>query len=330
MKVSVILYLLLAPQSTNNQDVQALIDNGHWKQARALVEVLSTSRPDDPRILYERSQIKAAFGDLEGAQKLAERAVELDSKVPDYHYQVAQAAGRRAQEAGIFRGLSLANRFKKETQIALTIDARHIAARFGMMMFYLQAPGLVGGDKDKARTMADETAKINVADGYLAKAGIAEYEKDFTNQEASYLKALEADPKRYTTYTALAGFYAADSRRRYDQVEKYASEALKIDSSRTGAYTLLTIVYAAQARWRELDAILIQAEKSVPDNLSPYFQAGRILLLGGQDLPRAEMYFRKYLTQEPEAGAPDHGAAHWRLGLVLELEDAKKDLRRLK
>jgi hypothetical protein len=60
---------------------------------------------------------------------------------------------------------------------------------------------------------------------------------------------------------------------------------------------------------------------------------------------------RKYLTQEREAGAPTHGVAQWRLGLVLEhqgrkadaiaaieaavkaepsLDSAKKDLKRLK
>jgi len=100
-----------------------------------------------------------------------------------------------------------------------------------------------------------------------------------------------------------------------------------------------------------LDAILAQAEKNVPDNLSPYYQAGRLLLNPGSDLPRAENYFRKYLTQEPEPGAPQHAHAYWRLGLALEkqgrkpeainaletavrlkpdLAEAKKDLKRLK
>lgn len=100
------------------------------------------------------------------------------------------------------------------------------------------------------------------------------------NKRALWLKH---SPRAVLTIPG-SGFYAADSRRRYDQVEKYAGEALKIDSSRIGAYTLR-----------------------------------------GQDLPRAETYFRKYLTQEPEAAAPDHGAAHWGLGLVLEKEGRKQD-----
>ena len=71
----------------------------------------------------------------------------------------------------------------------------------------------------------------------------------------------------------------------------------------------------------------------------------------GKDLPRAERYFKKYLSQDPEIGAATLAHAHWRLGLIYEkegrkpeaiqevqaavnlkpdLDDAKKDLKRLK
>jgi len=61
----------------------------------------------------------------------------------------------------------------------------------------------------------------------------------------------------------------------------------------------------------------------VPDDLGPHYQAGKVLLNSGKDLPRAERYFRKYLTIEPEGGDPPIAAAHWRLGLVLEKEGKK-------
>ena len=112
------------------------------------------------------------------------------------------------------------------------------------------------------------------------------------------------------------------------------------------AWTLVTL-----KRWPELDALLSEAEKRVPDDYLPHYVAGNALLRDNEDLPRAERYLRKYLTQEREAGQPTHGAAQWRLGLVLEkqgrkadaiaaleaairldpsLEQAKKDLKRIK
>ena len=48
-------------------------------------------------------------------------------------------------------------------------------------------------------------------------------------------------------------------------------------------------------------------------------------MFSGKDLPRAERYFRKYLTMEPEGAEPHHAAAYWRLGLVLEKEGKKAE-----
>jgi tetratricopeptide (TPR) repeat protein len=82
---------------------------------------------------------------------------------------------------------------------------------------------------------------------------------------------------------------------------------------------------ARQDKWAELDVALGQAEKDDPDNLYPYYRAGNALLDRKIDLPRADRYFRKYLTQEPEAHMPNPSAAHWRLGLVLEQAGRKPE-----
>ena len=50
--------------------------------------------------------------------------------------------------------------------------------------------------------------------------------------------------------------------------------------------------------------------------------------MGGKcpkDLPRAERYARKYLSQEPEPTASTPAVAHWRLGLILEKEGKKPE-----
>src|SRR5262249_12011402 len=67
-----------------------------------------------------------------------------------------------------------------------------------------------------------------------------------------------------------------------------------------------------------VDAALEKAETSIPDNLLPYFTAGVALFMEQKDLPRAERYFRKYLSQDAEGWAPSHAVARWRLAQVLE------------
>jgi tetratricopeptide (TPR) repeat protein len=249
--------------------------------------------------------------------------------------------------------MGLAKRFKQETERAIALDPNNLDARFALMEFYWEAPGIMGGDKKKSYALADEIARLNAVRGYFAQAELANKEKskDLARFESLYLKAVEADPRSYNARVSLASLYLGDATKKYDLAEKHLREAVKIDPGRSGAYAVLVQAYIYQQRWKELEAALAEAERAAPDDFNYYYQAGRVLLVTGQDLPRAERYFRKYLTQEPEGGAPRHAAAHWRLGLVLEksgrkpeavseletatrlepdFEPAKKDLKRMK
>ena len=304
---------------------QGLIEAGHFKRARAIVEPILQKNPNDAEAAYMLSEIKEAFGDLEGATTLAEKAVSLDAKNAHYHLQLGQLYGQAAQKASIFKQLGLAHKFKSELQTALSIDPKLLDAQEDMMEFYLQAPGIVGGDKKQAHAIADEIAKINPVRGFLAQARLAQEAKDTSAEEAARLKAVQTDPHDYNALMALAGFYTRPASKKPELAEKYYREALQIEPSRAGAYAGLALVYGEQARWDDLEAILGRSEKSIPDNFVGFYQAGRIVFLQGKDFARAERFFRKYLTQEPEGGSPNWAAAHWRLGLVLEKEGRKND-----
>ncbi len=343
------LTVLLA--TADDSSPEALVKAGHWKRARAAVQKVAETTPKDPEICFLLSQVKLAFGDLDAALELAQKAVALNDKQARYHVQLGEVYGEMAQRASIFKKMGLARQFKKEEEVAAALDSKNLDARFDLLEFDLRAPGIIGGGKDKASAMAEEIARINEAKGDIARAMIAGIEKDRAKQESFCEKALKSDPHDYDSLITIAIFYASDAEKKYDLAERHAREALKLDAGRGRAYSVLSGVYTAQQRWKELDEILAELEKNDSDNLFSYFQAGRILLVNGQDFPRAERYFRKYLTQEPEPGAPPVARAHWRLGEVLEKEgrkpeaineletalrlqhdfpEAKKDLERLK
>ncbi|HXA49908.1 MAG TPA: hypothetical protein VNV86_06385 [Candidatus Acidoferrum sp.] len=88
---------------------------------------------------------------------------------------------------------------------------------------------------------------------------------------------------------------------------------------------MLALALVQQDRWSDLDTALAAAEKAVPDNFMPFYRAANQCLSRKVELPRAETYFRKYLSIEPEPGSPGHAVAHWRLGLVLEQMGRKTD-----
>ena len=352
----VVLAVLLAiaaetQTAAGNDSPEALIEADHWKRARDHVEPRLKSDPKDLQALFIMARYREAAGEFEAALALTERLLAINPKNADYHCLLAFIYGRQVVRAGLFRKLGLIRRIKREAETALRLNPNHIEARLILIEYFRLAPGIVGGDKNKARALAEEVVKLDPVRGYIAQANFA-HEKEKTSEMAElYKKAVEANPQSYHAVITMARFYTYGAQRNFEFAEKNAAEAMKLDPLRAAAYSLLAQGYARQERWQDLDDILDQAERNVPDNLNPYFQAGRIVLQQGKDFARAEGYFRKYLTQEPEPTSASHAQAYWRLGQTLEkqnrkaeaveavrtalkldpnLEGAKRDLKRLR
>lgn len=351
LRILPLIAALAFPVTAFADDIQDLMERGRWKEARAAVETLVKAKPNDARAVGLMSRVKLAFNSPDEALALAEKAVTLDPKSADAHYQLASVCGSMAQRAGKLKAFSLARRLRKEAEQALAIDPGHLDARETLMQFYSLAPGIVGGDDKKAAAMAEEITKVDRARGLLAQAELAARAKKPQGAAALYDQAVEADPSSYGARMTLARYLSDDGRKQYDQAEKHARAAIAIDPGRAGGYSMLAALHVLRERWTDLDAILAESERQVPGNLIPHYTAARTLIVASKDLPRAERYLRQYLAHEPEGGAPSPAHAHWRLGNALEkqgrnpeavkeleaslainpqLDEAKKDLKRLK
>jgi hypothetical protein len=305
-----------------------LIEAGHWKRARWLVEQRLHEAPDDPEANFLWSQIRNAFGDHASPPGFAEKAVRLDGRVARYHRQLAEVQGTMAMHSGVFQQVMLARRFRKEIDAALALDPRDLQALRDLMEFYLLAPGLLGGDSKKAETVAHRIAGIDAAQGFLAKARIAELGKDPARTEAMLRLAADVRPVSYNALLALAQFYLAPEHRNDAAAEALGKRALAVGSGRIAAYSVLATVAAGRADWNALDAILSAATREVPDDATPYYRAAERILSDNRDPARAERYLRLYLAQEAEGNQPTHADAHWKLGLALRAQG--QDARELK
>jgi len=299
---------------------EALIEAGHWKRARAIVEPLVAANPRDAQATWLLSRIKLAFGDLDGALASAQQAVALEDGNSDYHFQLAVVYGEMAAGASMFAAAGLAHKFKGELDASLARNPRNLDALEALMQYSYQAPGAMGGDKGKARSIADQLVRLSPVHGYLAQAELAREAKDEAKVEENLRQAVQADPKNYEAQTALADFYTKPARRNTREAEKHGREALKLYPGRAKAYAILAVVLALDRRWDELEAILSASEKAVPDDLAAYLRSANVLLETGVELQRGESYMRKYLGQEAEGEEPDAAHAHRLLGLILEKE----------
>jgi tetratricopeptide (TPR) repeat protein len=304
-----------------------LAAHGHWKRLKAQVEPRAAANANDAEAQWLLSRVRAAYRDFDGALAPAEKAVALDRRNADYQWQLAQVVGELASDASVFKQMGLARRYKREVEAALAINPKHTEALTGLMEFHTRAPGIVGGDKKKAQEIVEQIMAINKVDGCIAKVRLLGRQSPvpMAEIEQAWVQAVQADPNRYEPHLNLANIYAGGTSPRWELAEKEALAARHLDADRVNPYGLLASIYAAQEKWTELEAILTEAEKRIPDNLSPYLRTAGTLTNTGKDLARAERYARKYLSQEPEPNASSHAVAHWRLGLVLEKQGRKAD-----
>lgn len=307
--------LLLAFPCAAQTDAERLIEAGHWKQARALVE--AAKRPSgDALTAFLLSQIHHAFGDRESPLPLAERAVALAGGVAKYHRQIAEVTGTMAQHAGMLQQLLLAHRFRREIETALAQDPRDLQALRDLMEFYLLAPGIAGGDKGKAQATADRIARVDAVQGYLAQSRLAEAAGDRSREEAKLREAVELGPAHYRARVALAAFLLSHGN--WEEARRQAEIAVKIDGGRVDAFAVLAAVEARSGQTGDLEAVLATAERRVPDDLSPYYRAAEVLMATGRDLERAQRYLQRYLGAEPEGNAPTLSDARGKLQQVQE------------
>ena len=302
----------LASAATPDQ----LVEHGRFKQARAAIEQQLRANPNDAHLYWLSARIHRAFGDIQEAVALAQKAVQLAPGNADYHLTLAELQGRIAEQSSMVKQLILVRTIRKELDTAAQLDSRNVDAQWGLLQYYWRAPSIAGGDKSKARALADVISKLDPIQGYFAQAQFAADDKNLALAEQCYRKATEVDPKSFDARMNLADFFLGQ--KKLDPAEEQYRAAIKIDSGRIEPYSALATIYAQRQQWQKLDEILAQSEQAIGDNLAPYYEAARVLAENNVELSRAERYLRKYTAQEPEGNAAPIGVAHWRLGQVLD------------
>lgn len=211
-------------QSTIDIAEDLLVQKQYEKTTILLNEYIKTNNSDLKAI--------ELLGDAYGQQKKWDESivnykklVGLSPKTANYHYKYGGALGMKALSVSKLKALGIIGDVEEAFLTAAQLDPKHIDTRWALVELYMQLPGIIGGSKKKALFYAEELQALSPVDGYLSKGYIYQCDKDFSNAETNYKKAVEVGGSK-TCYLKLAMLYSDFNKK--DKALEVLKEAYEI------------------------------------------------------------------------------------------------------
>jgi Tfp pilus assembly protein PilF len=275
-----------------SSSIQKLATDLKYDEARAEVLTLVKKNPSDDAALDCMGRLYMAENRSGDAVDWFEKAVKANDGNAQHHLYLGNALGSEAGKANKLRQPMLARRVKTEFERAVALDPNLIGAHEGLLQFYMQAPGFMGGSPEKAKEQASAIMRLNAMRGHFALANLAAHDKDLTTEESELKAAVTSAPDSATAWFSLGAFY---------QNEK---------------------------RWPDAFALYDRMIKEQPAEMLAHFQYGRTAALSGENLERGERELRNWLASAA-SGAPivTQSGAHMRIGMIYDRQGKKNEAR---
>lgn len=280
------------------EKAKTLFEEQKFEEAKNLFLQAIEENENSAEAFYYLARISYYNGELDEAIEYCEEAVELVDDNAEYHFWMGQLYGREAQQSGIFKQATLADDILEHFERAVELDPNHLGGNIGLAQFYWHAPGIVGGDIDKAIALANKVVKLSEVEGYNLLAGIYTSEERYNDAFEAIQKFIIADELKGRM--ALARFYYRSEKPAEAEAEMEKVEILIGDNPEyfwfynSFGYRLL--------RENKIDKAILKFEKQVklsPQRANPHDSLGEAYLAAGR-LQDALASFNKALEINPE------------------------------
>ncbi len=199
------------------------------------------------------------MGDFKKAVEYFQHAVDANPNSSDNALWLGRAWGRRAETSNPFVAPGYASKARQWLEKAVQLDDKNSDAMSDLFDYYLDAPGFLGGGYDKAQAIARKIADVDPAEGYFARAKLAEKRNEYETAETQLRHAIEIAPHQVGHVLDLAKFLAN------------------------------------QGRQQESDALFAKAETIAPETPGVWYARADTLIKQKRNLDEAKRLLRKYV-----------------------------------
>lgn len=291
-KISTVLVLLLlflaAGVAQADPDPGSLLQAGRVDDAISTLQANLSRAPNNAADYNLLCRAYLTLRDWDRGISACEKAVSLEPNNSWYHLWLGRVYGEKADNSNFLVAATLAKKVRSEFETAVRLSPGNVDARTDLAEFYLEAPGIVGGGRDKAEVEAQTLAKLDPAKAHWVNGRIAEKKKDWAAAEQEYRAAIDASHGSANSWLNLALFYRRAGR--LDDMEN-------------------AIRHASSAQMNQPEVLVDAAET---------------LIRAGRDFPAAIQLLRRYLSSNTTVEQAPAFRAHYLLGTLLEKQGDKQ------
>jgi tetratricopeptide (TPR) repeat protein len=221
------------------EQAQAFFSAGNYDEAIQILLAAHDLAPQEPAIDYwlERSYYEKQ--NYEQAIAYGEQAVKVAAHNAEYYRWLGRVYGAKAEQAHSF---FLARKVKGAFETAVRLDPLNIAAERDFIQYLVEAPWIVGGDKEKAKRQIDYVATVDPLQGQLARAAFYTVERKWKQAELEYSAVMDREPREKEPYMEAADFF--EGRSDADNLERAIARAslIGIHDPRIDFYRAVVLV----------------------------------------------------------------------------------------
>ena len=205
-----------------------------YAEAKEIFTNIVDKDSKNPEAWYYLGRLCFVDKEYDKAIKWFKKAVKLNKDSSEYHFWLGNAYGERIQRVGKIKQAFMATKWKKAWLKAVELDADNIDARFSLMQYYLNAPAIAGGSKEKAHEQSKEIKKRDPKMGHEAYINVYNAEEKYELVEKEYFALIETDPQNYDYHIRLAWLYI--NTKDYEKAYKKLIKMIEDYPEKSGSY----------------------------------------------------------------------------------------------
>lgn len=305
----------LVPAEPDITHAIRLYESGQFAQAAASLEAVcpGSATCAEGRLWLAKCRLK--LDQWDDAIRVLEDLVRQAPRIARFHHWLGRAYGRKAEHSFMLTAFNLAKKVVREFETALGLEPSNPELRFDLLEYYLQAPGIIGGGKDKAAAQVEAINELSMRLGYVARARMYKSDKQWKSAEAELRKATRDFPDQPESFADLAEYLL--TREDYSGSEENAGRALALRPN----YAKARLIRAAARirRGKDLEETVADLRSLSAGPLldeDPGFQEvfywlGQAYLVQGKKT-EASLAFSKALQYDPTHAGAKHAISQSR------------------